>query len=238
MIVHETPDGLRLVTQPDHATLAGDIAAAMPGEPGLRGPNRDLLLAAVREHDNGWLETDAAPRVDPGTERPFDFVTEPARLKQEVWTRGIQRAAGRHPRVGALVAEHALTVSADRRNEPDWRAFFTTITALRDELLRQLGLERGPDRERFERDYRIVRLTDVWSLQLCGAFAAAQDTFGHRSVFDGHTLVIAPDPFDGATIPLTVPARRIPARRYADDDDLRATLARATPAPIERTIRG
>ena len=42
-------------------------------------------------------------------------------------------------------------------------------------------------------------------------------------------MTISPDPFAGATVALEVVARRIPARVYASDQDLRDTLAQAVP---------
>lgn len=239
MIVRDDGDTLVLITQPDHARLAGEIAAAMRSEASLLGPARETILLAAREHDNGWIEVDAAPGVDPHTGRPYDFVTGPARrLKHDLWLRGIARVARMNPRAGALVAEHALTVYGYRAREAHWHAFFVSITALRDDLLRRLGIDQGDGREAFQRDYRCVQLTDAFSLQFCHGWTDVQETLGYRAACRGATLVITPDPCAGGTVPLRVVARRIPARRYADDGDLQAALARAAPEILAGEVRG
>jgi Protein of unknown function (DUF3891) len=238
MIVRDEDSSLLLITQPDHARLAHDIVAAMRSEAVLHGPGRDTILLATREHDNGWLEIDADPTVDPETGRPYDFITAPTRVKHDLWPHGIARVAKMNPRAGALVAQHAITVYNYRAREPEWHPFFGPITAMRDDLLRQLGVIDDGGRDAFARDYRCVRLGDFFSLQFCNGWTDAQDTEGYRVELRGSTLIIAPDPFDGGSVPLRVMARRIPARRYVNDADLNAALADAVPEFLIGEARG
>jgi hypothetical protein len=238
MIVRDDGSSFLLVTQPDHARLARDIVAAMRTEPALDGPERHTVLFATLEHDNGWIEVDAEPTIDPDTGRPCDFINGPARVKHELWPRGIRRAARSDPRAGALIAQHAITVYSYRASEPEWQSFFGPITAMRDDLLRQLGAAEGAARQAFDREYRCVRLGDSFSLQFCNGWTTAQETFGYQAELRGRSLHITPDPFAGTIVPLRVMARRIPARRYADDGDLRAALAEAVPEYLEGEARG
>jgi hypothetical protein len=238
VIVRDDRSSFLLITQPDHARLARDIVAAIGTEPALRGAARETVLFATLEHDNGWLEVDAQPTIDPATGRPCDFISGPARVKHELWPRGIRRAAQKDPRAGALIAQHAITVYSYRASEPEWQSFFGPITAMRDELLRRLGSADGPAREAFDEEYRAVRLGDLFSLQFCNGWSEPQETLGYRTELRGETLVISPDPFEGATVPLRVMARRIPARRYTDDGDLRAVVAAAVPEFLEGEARG
>jgi hypothetical protein len=137
-----------------------------------------------------------------------------------------------------LIAEHALTVYHYRASEPEWQSFFGSITALRDDLLRQVAAADGPAREAFAQQYRCVRLGDVFSLQFCNGWTDPHETFGYRATLEHNHLVISPDPFAGAVVQLRVIARRIPARRYASDADLRATMADSVPEILEGTARG
>jgi hypothetical protein len=237
MIVREDGDSYLLITQPDHARLARDIVAAIRTEPALADAGRETVLFATLEHDNGWLEVDAEPTIDPATGRPCDFINGPAHVKHELWPRGIRRIARTNPRAGALVAEHALTVYHYRAAEPEWRPFFGPITALRDDLLRQVGAAEGPPREAFDRAYRVVRLGDVFSLQFCNGWTEPHETFGYKATLAANRLLITPDPFAGASVPLRVMARRIPARRYASDADLRAAMAESVPEFLEGAAR-
>ena len=147
MIVRDEGETFLLITQPDHARLAEQIVARMRTEPALESADRDVILLATREHDNGWIEVDAEPTIEPGTGRPRDFMSGPAAVKHDLWLRGIARAAKMDLRAGALVAEHALTVYGYRRGTAEWQSFFESVTALRDDLLKQLGILDGP-RER------------------------------------------------------------------------------------------
>jgi hypothetical protein len=238
MIVRDEDDTFLLITQPDHARLAEQIVAAMRTERALEWPDRRAILVATREHDNGWIEVDAEPTVDPATGRPHDFVSGLAHVKHELWLRGITRAAKVDPRVGALVAEHALTVYGYRRGTAEWHAFFESITAMRDDLLRQTEALTGKAREAFEQQYRCVHLGDAFSLQFCGGWAGPNTALQYEATVKGGMLLISPDPFDGGTVALRVLGRRIPMRRYEDDGDLRRAVAAATPFVVEGKARG
>ena len=65
MIVRTTPGSIQLITQPDHAQLARRVMEHCV--PLAARPRRDVILRAIGEHDNGWMEEDAAPRVNPTT---------------------------------------------------------------------------------------------------------------------------------------------------------------------------
>jgi hypothetical protein len=238
MIVRDDGSSFLLITQPDHARLARDIVAAARTEPALQGEHRDTVLLATLEHDNGWLEVDAEPTIDPATGRPCDFINGPAHVKHELWPRGIRRVARTNPRAGALIAQHALTVYNYREAEREWRPFFGSITALRDDLLEQVGAADGAAREAFDRQYRCVRLGDLLSLQFCNGWTDPHETFGYRATLDGARLLVTPDPFGGGVVALRVMARRIPARRYTSDADLRAAMAVSVPEFLEGEARG
>jgi uncharacterized protein DUF3891 len=238
MIVRDEGDTFLLITQPNHAGLSEQIGMAMRSEPALHTRSRDAILLAMREHDNGWAEVDAEPDIEPATGRPRDFMSGPALVRYELWLRGITRAARMDPRAGALVAEHALTVYEYRRGAAEWQSFFDSITPIRDDLLRQIGMLTGAARDAFQQEYRCVQLADALSLQFCNGWNELSVTLEYQAIMRGPTLLISPDPFDGATVPLRVLGRRIPARRYQDDGDLRETIATVTPQVITGSARG
>src|SRR5438270_6922849 len=99
MIVKGEGDRLRVVTQPDHAAFAAELLSLcrLPGL--VDHPRRGALLRAVRLHDNGWHELDAAPPIDRSSGRPWSFVDLPPSLRLEVWTRGTARYVDEDPYV-------------------------------------------------------------------------------------------------------------------------------------------
>lgn len=220
MIVRSVDDRLQLITQPDHARLALRI---MEGCAPLRArPRADTILFAIREHDNGWTELDAAPMVDSSTGRIADFMTAPVPVRQQVWPRGVGRI--QEPWAAALVAQHALTIYDRYRESPEWSAFFATMESMRDDRLR----EAGGSLDDLVVDYAFVRLGDLISLAFCTGWTDEQ-RFGEWAVqrFDAR-LLVTPDAFGGRTIGFEITARELPNRPFTSDADLRDALGAAT----------
>jgi hypothetical protein len=108
MIVRAQPDGrLLCIHQTSHALMAygfcrhwgnSDFAAPTPHAP---------VLAGIAQHDGGWSEWEAAPRLR-ADGAPMDFMHGPSLAeKLAIWQRGIERAAAQHPYAGLLVGRHA-----------------------------------------------------------------------------------------------------------------------------------
>ncbi len=235
MIIRPAVDHLLLVTQLHHAALAGAVMAAWRSDGLAEHPEREELLLAVREHDHGWLEPDAAPTVDPATGAPEDFLDAPVGVRQAVWPRGTARLAGAHPYAAALVAYHALNVYRRHRCDPAWQAFFAEM-----ERAQRAALDRVPAERRagWPGDYRFLFLGDLISLVFCHGWTQPFEGESYRLRLTGTTMEVTPDPFGGGERRLSVPARRIPARRYETDDDLRRTLAAAPTVMLEGAVTG
>src|SRR5215210_4969894 len=131
MIVRYTEDAVQLITQPDHAALAGRIMEHCADV--VVSPRCEAILHAIAEHDNGWQEPDSMPAIDPATGRAIDFVNAAAQVRQSVWPRGVARLH-RDPWAAALVAQHAVAVYDRFRPEAEWAGFFARMEASRDEL--------------------------------------------------------------------------------------------------------
>ena len=231
MIVRLVDDALYLITQPDHARLAGTImdqCVALASR-----PRRDAILHAITEHDNGWAEEDAAPFVNPATGDVVDFVNAPLDVRHRVWSRGVSRLAG-DPWAAALVAQHAITVYDRFRSDASWTPFFARMAAARDAMVRASGLPLDD----LAADYAFVRLGDLISLTFCTGLTEAQG-FGEWTVhLSGTRVVITPDPFAGTDIPIQITATVIPAQRFASTDELREALSHARPASVRGTAGG
>ncbi|OFW04342.1 MAG: hypothetical protein A3H96_27420 [Acidobacteria bacterium RIFCSPLOWO2_02_FULL_67_36] len=226
MIIRTSGSALICITQPDHARLAAELMARWRALDDH--PRRAAVLHAIRDHDNGWIEEDAATHVD-ANGSPLEFVAVPASVKQRIWPRAVSRLEQADPYVAALVAQHALTIHAPMRRERSWASFFGVIAARRDELAARAG-----GTATLDDDYRWVRSADLLSLIFCNGWRDGFDLpVGARAALTGGTLELAPDPFAGAPVPLTVPARRVEARTYASADAFRAALDAAPLEPVE-----
>jgi Protein of unknown function (DUF3891) len=228
MIIRQSGDSQLFITQPDHAGLAAIIMAAWRVDGFEMHSRRDLILRAVRDHDNGWIEEDATTIIDGGG-RPLDFMSAPVEVKHRIWPRAVARVGLRDRDEAALIAQHALTVHAQHRADEMWRPFFDGLEAARTGMLGR------PADDEFEREYRFVQIGDLLSLVFCNGWTEPHDLpGGGRTTLEGATLEVSPDPFAGAQVPLRVTARRLAARTYASACELRAALESA---PLE-TLEG
>lgn len=220
MIVRVDSDRLLLITQPDHAHLAGRIMEHCV--PLSARPRRHSILRAIAEHDNGWTEEDAAPTVHPGTGVIVDFINAAANVRHAVWRRGVHRLAD-DPWTAALVAQHAITVYERFWADPAWSAFFDEMKQTRDSLLR----ESGGALTNLAADYTFVRLADLISLTFCLGWTDEQQVGEWVIRRSGPAITVTPDLFAGATIPITISAKEISNRPYQSDAELRDALRSA-----------
>ena len=229
MIVRRTPDGLQLITQPDHAALARRIMERCA--PLADRPRRELILHAIAEHDSGWAEDDASPRVDPATGDVLDFVTAPLGVRQGGWPRAVANL-GDNPWAAALVAQHALTAYERYRPEPEWRSFFAELEKARAALL----VESGLSLDELVDDYTFVRLGDLISLAFCTGWRDENAFAGYAVQLSGDRVAVEPDLFDGHEVAFEITARAIPRTTFESDEDLRAALAAATTVTLPGSV--
>ena len=232
MIVRSADGMLHLITQPDHARLAGRIMERWV--PLYAAPRRTSILLAIEEHDNGWREPDAEPTLNRDTGRLHDFIDAPAALRQSVWPRGIARLAKQDPWAAALVAEHALTIYGRYHEDDQWTLFFSDIRRRRDALVGECRRTAAD----LSHDYVFVRVGDLLSLVFCNAW---DDEHRHQQWhfrLDGTAIRVTPDAFGGHTIPIAVVAREIADRRYGSDDELQAVVRRAPHVTLRGSVSG
>ncbi|HVR95426.1 MAG TPA: DUF3891 family protein [Thermoanaerobaculia bacterium] len=226
MIVVESETSFLLITQPDHAHFSGELLGLWWADGIPEHPRRSDLVFAAREHDNGWRETDAAPRWDRERNRPYDFLTTSREERIEIWQRGTARFAGERPYAALLITHHALQLHRDRRDLEGWGDFLEYLEELEQGLIEATGA--AP--EELAADYRLLDLADLISLAACNQwsqpFGRSFGSQGVRGSFRDGTVFLDPLPLAGATT-FQVPCRRIPRRVYSGDADLGGELATA-----------
>jgi hypothetical protein len=226
VIVRRSGGGLALVCQSDHARLAADLLALFRRPELAAHPRREALLRAVADHDNGWWEVDAAPRIDAATGAPVDFLGIPDDLRRELWERGIGRFADEDPGRAAQIAAHFLRLFGGRAADPGWIDRLERERARLAELAERAG--RSP--EEIAADDRWVELADQLSLAVCSVSTRPLAVAGWRASVDegpdGIELRLEPFPLAGATL-LKLRERRIEERRYGRDAELALALATA-----------
>jgi hypothetical protein len=222
MIVVTEQDTWLFITQPDHAAFAAELLSLWRAEGVPDHPRRAALLFAVREHDNGWREADAAPRWDQERRRPHDFLTMPREARIEIWERGVSRFAGERPEAALLITRHARRLHRDRRGDAEWVGLLETL----DELERGLVEATGATEAEIAADDRLLDRADLLSLAACNGWTDPFERHGVRARLRDGILSLDPFPLAGATT-FRVPCRRIPIRDYGGDAALGGELAAA-----------
>jgi hypothetical protein len=230
-----------LIGQPEHARAAGRMAEAW-GAAGftLPEPATEVVLA-VREHDNGWEEWEAAPDLNPeGLPRHFTEMSVAEHLS--IWRRGIARLAARSPYAALLVSMHAAALHAGPldadRDTPAARE------AVADFLAEQRRFQGGQrvallghpqaasqfSEENIQAGFRLLQLCDYLSLRLCCTpdqrpleltWPAAARGEPTRLVLRPRSAArfrLVPYPFAACPLVLEVAARRVPRTPYPNAD--------------------
>ncbi|KXK49360.1 MAG: hypothetical protein UZ13_03103 [Chloroflexi bacterium OLB13] len=108
MIVQTAPAGMpRLVIRHvDHAAMSGKFAQAFGG--GAFDPlaPADLMVWVAAHHDDGWLEIDSDPLIDPETNLPYNLADTPWPTLMRPHAISPEVAEAYHPYCGLLVSMH------------------------------------------------------------------------------------------------------------------------------------
>jgi len=110
MIRRQVQDDLTLVTQHDHAQLAGTLATHV-GNRSFDTPSRhESWTRGVSLHDCGWPLHDDAPTLN-SAGRPRDVFESTPAIGLKVWQVSADRAESIDPYAGLLVSLHSLSLS-------------------------------------------------------------------------------------------------------------------------------
>jgi uncharacterized protein DUF3891 len=167
-----------LISQVDHAHLAGELAASWGAGPFPPLVPRDQLLPAIDHHDDGWAEWERCPQVDAEHGRPIDFLEMQLADSLAIWQRSIDAAAAFGPLAAYVVSGH---FSALLRRSNAWQPTTTPpagATAFLDQQDRDrahwLEAWQGADPVRntpevAEQGLKFLQFFDALSLWLCMA---------------------------------------------------------------------
>jgi hypothetical protein len=195
MIRRDAGGDFLLITQVDHAKLAGQLAGHF-GNARFAGPvPREPALTAVAMHDQGWPLHDDEPTLN-DRQLPLDVFEVPRSIALTVWSASTERAAAVDPYAGLLVSLHSLSLSIYATSPaPETHEKFDVQkmheqfavnkfqhreVERQEELRRTLGfsttvpLKHGlaeanvsPDEDRIRFDFRLLQGMDLLSLCLC-----------------------------------------------------------------------
>ncbi len=259
MIRRKASKGYLLITQNDHAEVAGRIAAHWGNQVFPVPSPRDAVVSAVECHDAGWSIHDDTPTLNE-ERRPASFYEMPVNWYTRLWVASVSAAAAQGgPMAGLIVSWHFTTLATliPREDQADpvrnmLTDFMAAQHARRDDYCQALGLSRSmadcppvaSTREDHAAAYNwwLLRACDWLSLQLCDCElpepmrappsmnGPTSAPLSARRTGDGN-LVLEPWPLEVERLSLELSAKRVPSSRYRTQADL---LRAYQCAPVEK----
>lgn len=195
MIRREEHGHFLLITQHDHAQLAGELAEVFGNEQFASPRPRASAILGIAQHDCGWPLHDDEPTLS-REGKPLDVFETTPEIGLKVWTGSADKASAQDPYAGLMVSLHVLSLSVfatthtgfthekwDLENAPDKFAVtrFQHREIERQEKLRmQLGLRTDrPTHHKLPREaaqkkedeltfnFRLLQAMDLISLAAC-----------------------------------------------------------------------
>jgi hypothetical protein len=111
MIRRKERDDYFLITQDDHAALAGRMAEHIGNARFSKPEPYDQVIMAIALHDAGWPAHDDQPTVNPHL-APLHVFETPMSIAIDVWSKSVAAAEDEDPYTALLVSLHVLSLSA------------------------------------------------------------------------------------------------------------------------------
>jgi hypothetical protein len=253
MIRRQVAQEYWLITQHDHAMLAGALARKLGQTP--PPPTGESAILGIELHDCGWPGHDDQPTLNK-RRAPTDVFETGRQVALAVWLRSVEIAVERDPYAGLLVSLHVLALSnyatqqrilgtrswdlKDARTRFEVNVFQHRIIEIQEGLRTRLGLRTDrplkgglaidpsdPAEAGLVSDFHWLQAMDMMSLAICCTKPPFRGHPDKRLTWqrEGINLTVAPWPFDEPEVKLEVPFRRIPARPYTDPTELHEAIA-------------
>jgi hypothetical protein len=267
MIIQDQGDHLVVIRQTDHAVLSGFLARELGNELFVRPQPAESFRLAATEHDNGWSEWELLPRIDPVTFLPYSFMSIPTAEHMALYQRGIERVVKADRYAGLLVSLHCAGLyDRTRATIPGFSAKYIKsqeVEQVNDFLqglrLQQLRLKVDLRADAAVLDFsgeswlqinsKRLESLDRLSLYFCIAPMEPATIDGVPVDYKGEevdwvlqpeadqSVTLEPYPFRRDPLEISVLARRVPKRRYANSAEFQKVLAQAAFFPMKFTIR-
>jgi hypothetical protein len=253
MIVRNQSDGtIVMITQNDHAKLAGLFAAHWGNQKFERPRPYTSMMRAAQYHDGGWLRYETNPYLDTATGKSPSYQQVPndtAQLAAYQWA--IDMLTDVDSYTGLLVSKHRTGLWQSRYGaikQPPPGPPRKLTNEIEDFIMRnearQLVITTGLDRHEVAVNYNLLQIWDLLSLYICSnenlkdhviepaptAYAAGTHAVALKlSPTAPATIAVDPFPFDQAPLDAAVVYRQLPLSTLHDADTFKAAYFGARP---------
>lgn len=177
MILSETNGKTRIISQPAHAWISGQLATHWGNKHfGSFNPYDEVRLAAY-QHDIGWTGWEQHPELNHAGGYPFNFMDMPLNAHLEIWAKGSKFMSVQNSYAALLILRHNLFLLGlhDFKSEPEKfieeaRQFKRETEAYEKSLLervKKLYSEKEYDTRNLNYNQALIKTWDYLSLFAC-----------------------------------------------------------------------
>lgn len=240
MIRKQTRQGWILFNQHDHARLAADIMILWGNSGYEKFSPYEEVLFAIEQHDNGWIEWDALPRVNPGNNYPMNFMEMDLPDQHEIWSKSFSRYSGEHPYASALIALHFRKFNCKSVARDPQNGIALDMKKSMDQFICDtLGLDYFESVDdlppEVQTNLRFLQIGDIISLTLCHGWKSMKldnvpsdyKNTKSRMVLgsdNGKQYHITPTPFSDNELEFTIRGKKIDQKEFRNDSELRSVI--------------
>jgi len=253
MIVRHQSDGSAvMITQNDHAKLAGLLAAHWGNHAFERPRPTTSMMRAAQYHDGGWLRYETNPILDPATGKSPSYQQVPndaAQLAAYQWA--IDMLTEIDSYTGLMVSKHRTGLWQSRYGAmtqppagPPRKLTHEVEDFISRNEARQHVITAGLDRHEVAVNYNLLQVWDLLSLYICSnehhkdhviepaptAYSAGSSGVALKLTPTAPaTIAVDPFPFDQAPLEAAVVYRALPPSALHDADTFKAAYFGARP---------
>lgn len=162
MILREDLDNYILITQHDHAYIAGELLTHFKKE-FIAVEHFESFKFAVHQHDRAWIIPDSHPLLNDVTQQPFTFLDFPEKLRLNFYKLGIEQVNQANSYAALLCSMHYCDLAASSSSE-------TATQFIERERLRQnhlISKLKIPHTRLLKYQLQILKFCDELSLYIC-----------------------------------------------------------------------
>ncbi|MDM5188685.1 DUF3891 family protein [Bacillus sp. DX4.1] len=163
MIIRKRKEELILIRQHDHGFLSGEIAKHFTTRFFASKVYLKESIAAIYEHDRGWIGLDKTPIWNDAKELPYSFMDCPSSLRFVFYTLGLDEIETTNL-YGALLCSKHFTSFPLNQEDTEMVRFYKQELDRQKKILKTLTKFQ---KAIFEKHYKLLKFCDELSLYTC-----------------------------------------------------------------------
>jgi Protein of unknown function (DUF3891) len=259
MIVRYESDGsIVMITQNDHAQLAGLFAAHWGNDRFEKPRPYGSLVRAAMFHDRGWIRYETSPQLNPETGKTPNYREVPNdRMQLEAFEWAGDWLSAIDPYAGLMITKHRSGLWQGRYGvithppaiqrgtlPPEIQSFIA-----KSEAKQKIAADKL-DAKEIAINYNLLQVWDMMSLYICStellkpdwiepvpiAYSDAAGVAMTLTPSQSNTIVLDPYPFDQPSLTTNVIFRRLPQTKFRGSVELQMVYFKTAPQIASFTL--